>query len=150
MNWKVKSILINVGWFLVVLMLFLWLSSCNPQKRLSRIIKNNPELLQKDTIRDTTLVVIPEVHTDTILSLDSIRDTVTITKDRLKIRTVYKDNNIYISGECETDTVEVIKEIPVEKIVIKEPTWFDNNKWWIYLLIGVTVIAAIRKKIGLF
>lgn len=150
MNWKVKSILLNVLMFLAVLMLCLWLASCSAEKRLSRIIKNNPELLQKDTIRDTTLVVVPEVYTDTILSLDSIRDTVTITKDRLQIRTVYKDNKIYIEGKCKTDTIEVIKEIPVEKIVIKELTFWEKNRSWIIPVLVLIIGSGIAKKIGLF
>lgn len=153
MNWKVKSLLIQIFWFTAILSLCLWLSSCRTQRgaerKIKRLTEQFPELLQKDTIRDTTLVVVPEVYTDTILSLDSIRDTVTITKDRLQIRTVYKDNKIYIEGKCKTDTIEVIKEIPVEKIVIKELNFWEKNRSWIIPVLVLIIGSGIAKRIGL-
>lgn len=154
MNWKVKSFLINIGWFIAILSLCLWLTSCRTQRgaerKIKRLTEQFPELLQKDTIRDTTLVVVPEVYTDTIVNLDILRDTFVLTKERLKIKTVYRDNKIYIEGKCETDTIEVIKEIPVEKIVIKELNFWEKNRSWIIPVLVLIIGSGIAKKIGLF
>ena len=130
-------------YFLLIILLY----SCSAEKRLSRIIEKNPQLLTKDTIHDTTVVIVPEIRADTFISLDSLTDTVYISKDRLQIKTVIRNNEIFIEGKCLNDTITIIKEIPVDRIIIKELTWWQKNKWWVIpLLIGGAYLYA-RKKI---
>ena len=131
------------------LILILVLISCGPQKRLNKLIDNNPELVQNDTIRDTISVIVPEIRTDTFISLDSLIDTVYVTKDRLQIKTVIRDNQLFIEGKCEADTIYKSIEIPVEKVVyLKDTPWTDVKKyvkrWWRWLL-GLSIVAlAVR------
>lgn len=131
------------------LILILVLISCGPQKRLNKLIDNNPELVQNDTIRDTISVIVPEIRTDTFISLDSLIDTVYITKDRLQIKTVIRDNQLFIEGKCDADTIYKSIEIPVEKVVyLKDTPWTDVKKyvkrWWRWLL-GLSIVAlAVR------
>ena len=132
--------------FKIILIVAVILVSCSPQKRLNRLIERNPELMTVDTLRDTVTVIVPEVKIDTFLTLTNLLDTVYITEDRLKIKTIYKDNKIYIEGKCDTDTVEVIREIPVERIIVQELTWWERNQIWVIPLIIVSLVFAIRKK----
>ena len=131
------------------LILILVLISCGPQKRLNKLIDNNPELVQNDTIRDTISVIVPEIRTDTFISLDSLIDTVYVTKDRLQIKTVIRDNQLFIEGKCDADTIYKSIEIPVEKVVyLKDTPWTDVKKyvkrWWRWLL-GLSIVAlAVR------
>ena len=126
--------------------LIVLLLGCNAQKRLNRLIERNPELITKDTIIDTVTVIVPEVRVDTILRLENMLDTVYITEDRLHIKTIYKDNKIYISGKCDTDTIEIIREIPVDRIIIKELTFWQKNRSWILPLLILAIGGALAKK----
>ncbi len=128
------------------LIIIVFILSCSPQKRLNRLIDKYPELSTLDTIRDTVRVIVPKIVTDTFISLDSLKDTVIITKDRLQIKTIIKDNKIYIEGECDTDTIYQPFETIVEKVIYKTPTWWQANRAWIIPLLVVLSGAALLKK----
>jgi hypothetical protein len=132
--------------YLIILSIFL--ISCSPQKRLQRLVKNNPELIRVDTIhfRDTINVITNEVYKDTLLTLKSIsKDTLIITKENLRIKTFYNyhTDSIFISGECQSDTVFVPYEvaIPISNIVMEE-VGFNWNKL-ITVLITILIIIAL-------
>ena len=125
------------------------LSACSPSKRLARIIHRHPELKTWDTLTVQDTFISNEVKTDTVLLTSELLDTVYITKDKLKIKTILKDNKIYIEGKCESDTIVKEIKVPFETIKLIEPTFWQQNKWWIILL-GATLIGlGIKKKLGL-
>ena len=130
-----------------ILIVSIYFVSCSPQKRLNRLIDRHPELSQQDTIRDTVTFIIPEVRVDTFLTLENLLDTVYITEDRLKIKTIYKDNKIFIQGKCETDTVEIIREIPVERVIYLQDTLWSEVKRkakkyaWILIVITLFIVG---------
>ena len=118
--------------------------SCSPQKRLNRLLKKHPELVQTDTIWKTDTVIVEAVKIDTTFKFK--HDTITIVEDRLTVKTFfnYHDSTIYISAKCESDTI--IREIPVQVQTISAK---PNTDWNFYLLIilGILVfIALFRKK----
>jgi hypothetical protein len=137
--------------FILLLPLFF---ACSPQKRINRIVKRNPELLQvdtitvTDTIRDTISVFTERTYYDTIVK--ALHDTITIEKDNLTIKYYYDTilKEAYIYGECDT----VFLEIPYEKIVeLKVPCQSVKveekfNWWWLLLLIPVGFLAWYFKK----
>ena len=134
--------------YLIILSIFL--ISCSPQKKLQRLVKNNPELIRVDTIhfRDTINVITNEVYKDTLLTLKSIsKDTLIITKENLRIKTFYNyhTDSIFISGECQSDTVFVPYEvaIPVSNIVMEE-VGFNWNKLITVLIIIGLIIAVFK------
>jgi len=130
-----------------IVILFL-LISCSPSKRLKRILDKNPQFTQVDTVLYSDTFYSDRIIMDTLIDIDSLHDTVYISKDRLHIKTVYKDNQIYIEGKCETDTIFVEKKIPVEKIIYPPPpTWFQKNKWWLILVTGALIYIYVRKKL---
>ena len=134
--------------YLIILSIFL--ISCSPQKKLQRLVKNNPELIRVDTIyfRDTINVITNEVYKDTLTTLKSIsKDTLIITKENLRIKTFYNyhTDSIFISGECQSDTVFVPYEvaIPVSNIVMEE-VGFNWNKLITVLIIIGLIIAVFK------
>lgn len=114
------------------LLIILLLASCSPVKRFNRLIEKHPELLVQDTllIRDTITLYIPEVHTDTVVTLKELTDTVTLTKERVTVKAWYvpKEKKVYIQGKC--DPVYITK-IVERKVPIK---YYEKYPWWKKLL----------------
>ena len=86
------------------------LVSCSPIRRHSRLVEKYPFVHTVDsvTIVDTFTVIVPETKVDTVVKLKTLRDTVTITKDRLKVKLFTVHDSVYIEGSCDTVTVEKI------------------------------------------
>lgn len=109
--------------FLAVALLLL-AYSCAPIKRHARLVEKYPFVHTTDTILlvDTFKVIVPEVKLDTVFLLEQLRDTVTIEKDQLKIKVFTVKDKIYISGKCDTVTIEKIitRKIPVKYYVEKK------------------------------
>ena len=110
--------------FLAVILILL--VSCSPEKRLSRLVKHHPELKVTDTliIRDTVSLAL--IQADTVLHIDSLFDTVTISKDRLEVSILRLHDTLYVQGKCKADTIFFEKKIPFEKIVIVKPDRVDQ------------------------
>lgn len=132
--------------------LLVMLLGCSPEKRMQRLVKNNPELVKTDTINviDTVEIVTNRVHTDTVTSLHTfLSDTVVIEKENLTVRTYVHNDSVYIEGECDTIRVETIREIavPVDRVEVKEV----QSKWiwplvFICVFLAFTLIYSLRRK----
>lgn len=136
-NWGlILSVICNLIFWVVVVSLF----SCTPERRLSRLIKKNPELqnVQIDT------VVTSEVKKDTIFDWRTIKDTVIVKESKLTIKYFHTDSTVYLSGKCESDTIYVEKRV----IEVEDKGFFDFDiSFWGYALIALLVlIILIRKK----
>ena len=126
------------------------LTSCSPIKRFTRLVEKYPYLLTQDTlvIHDTINLYIPEVHTDTVVTLKELIDTVTITEERVTVKAWYvpKEKKVYIQGKC--DPVYITK-IVERKIPVK---YYEKYPWWkkllnnllAFLIIFVIVYIAYR------
>ena len=120
-------------------------SSCNPNKRIQRIARNNGiSLIKIDTLRDT--VVIAKVTHDTVIKYSEleVHDTITIEKDRLTVRVIKKHDSIYIEGEC----AEIIKEvkIPCEtETIIVNPLKHYRRAITLFLLIILLAFVIYKK-----
>ena len=131
----------------VVLALLLFLSSCTPQRRLNRLLKRHPYLLQEQQtiiVHDTVTVTIPGTKVDTLFSINELRDTVYFTKEQLHVKTWIKNDTVYIQAECDTVTKTVIREIPVKtnKFIYRKPR--DGLILWLIVIaawIGIAVIT---------
>ena len=134
----------------IIQVFFLILISCTPQKRLNRIVRNNPHLLNKDTIRVIDTIVLQNYSIDTIHEIE-FHDTVIIqNNDRVEARyyydTVKKEIHHYI--ECKSDTIVKDRFVPVEKVIVKEQTlWEKYGSLAIIVFIGLIAIKAINKYI---
>ncbi len=118
--------------------------ACSPQRRFTRLITKYPYLLTTDTVtvRDTISIYIPKVEVDTVVTLKELTDTITITKDRVTVKTWYvpKEKKVYVQGKC--DPVYITK-IVERKVPIRT---FEKYPWWKKLLnnmLAVFIIFAI-------
>jgi len=151
--------IIELLFFIAIFMYLLLMFSCSKnyhlkrsQHHLEKAISKGYEL-EYDTTFINDTVRLESVRTDTLIK--DIGDTVILKKDRLKV--IYKrdtmTNEVYISGECEADTI--IREIPVKvqkPIYIKQTPleWAGIDKWWeklLFLLSVIVIVALIIVKV---
>lgn len=106
--------------------------ACSPQQRFTRLVTKYPYLLTTDTvtIHDTISIYIPKVEVDTVVTLKELIDTVTITKDRVTVKTWYvpKEKKVYVQGKC--DPIYITKVVE-RKVPIRT---FEKYPWWKKLL----------------
>ena len=124
--------------------------ACTPQRRFDRLVKKYPYLLTsdtlivKDTIRDTIRITIPEVEIDTVVDACKLYDTITLYKDRIKVKVWRVKDKVYISGKCDTIYIEKpIERVVYRKIPIKI---YEKTPWYKTLLnniIGILLILLV-------
>lgn len=123
------------------LLIILLLASCSPIKRFTRLIEKYPYLITTDTvvIKDTITLYVPEVHTDTVVTIKELTDTITITKDRVTVKAWYvpKEKKVYIQGKCDPIYITKIVE---RKVPIK---YYEKYPWWKKLLNNLLAIFII-------
>ena len=132
-----------------ILLLITLIISCTPQRRLERLLRKHPELTSIDsiTIHDTIRVIVPEVHLDTVVTLQQLYDTVYLEQEQLKVK-VWMDryNKVYIQGKCDTVYIDkvVTRKIPI-RIYEKTPLWKKIINWIFVFLLIITVIYTLYK-----
>lgn len=127
-----------------IIIISMLLVSCSPIKRFTRLVEKYPYLLTQDTliIHDTITLYVPEVHTDTVVTLKQLTDTITITNERVTVKAWYvpKEKKVYIQGKC--DPVYITK-IVERKVPVK---YYEKYPWWKKLLnnmLGFFIIFVI-------
>lgn len=140
---------------LMGLIAIIMLSSCSTtkeirqanrsSKKLDKLVERFPELMQRDTIRDTILFTVPETRFDTVVLK---ADTIEVNKDRWRVRIITKTDSVYVSGGCDTVTVYVPIQIPVERI---QPAVYKRLPltWWqkALMFFGCVLIVWIAFRI---
>ncbi len=124
MKRNLKKILINIllfGAFFVGLNLFF---SCSPQKRLSRLVKANPELLQRVKISTPYILPIPErVVLDTNFKVRN-NDTTWFSTNNAYGWVAQQDSNIRLQvitkKDTIRDTVYTYIDVPQVKVIATE------------------------------
>ena len=130
MKWLVKLILVGL------------LSSCSAQWHLKRAIKKDPTIVKQDTAVVVDTVVTPPVTlTDTITLAQ--RDTITLVKDRLKVKIVRSSDTIRVDAVCESDTIVSIVEVPYDKIIYVEQKTLLQKIQELAFYIGLGLLALI-------
>ena len=138
--------------FLYILALFFTITSCSPVKRFNRLIERHPELITSDTVTlvDTIRVIVPEVKVDTVVSVQSLLDTVYLEQEQLKVKVWMKGDQVFIQGKCDTVYVDKIieRKIPV-KYYQKEVTFSDVMKYlyktiWILFVMLLIIYIIYR------
>jgi hypothetical protein len=129
-----------------LILLLLLFSSCSPEARLNRLVKNNPHLLVKDTI----------VVKDTIKIKGSVRDstfifskdTIVISDSNQVIKYFYNTTtkNHYIKGEVRDRVVEREIKVPYDKVIVKPLTWWQENSHWMTLIFFILTAILVYFK----
>jgi hypothetical protein len=132
----------------IVLMVLISVAACSPQKRLNKLKKNHPHLFVTDTIIIRDTVRTETIRTDTAFLFNTYYDTITITKDRLQIRTVkLPGDSIWIEGTCLGDTIYIERKIPCEKAIITgDKQFYEKQGFWVLVLLAFLIATFIKKK----
>ena len=120
------------------------MASCSASYHLKRAIAKDPSIVKPTAVRFDTIVVTKERKlTDTIVMNDV--DTITIERDRVRVRLVRSYDTLMVEGTCLPDTIriDVIREIPQ---VVQPRRWRDQFNLWlsVVLLIFSIAFAASR------
>jgi hypothetical protein len=129
LTFDLKHLTSDIKKSFLLLILAVFFTSCSPEKRLHRLLALHPELVQNDTIRITDTTFLPELRIDTIVHESKLHDTITITKEKLTVRIHRLRDTIYIAAHQEPDTIIITKEIPVEKVIHKQPEPIHEKIW---------------------
>lgn len=127
---------------LTIILLTLTIVACSPIKRFTRLIEKYPYLITTDTvvIKDTITLYVPEVRTDTVVTLKELTDTITLTKERVTVKAWYvpKEKKVYIQGKCDPIYITKIVE---HKVPIK---YYEKyRKKLLNNLLAILIIFAI-------
>lgn len=133
-------------WALPLLITIALLQSCSAQWHLKTAIKKNPLILKKDTVTVVDTVVTAPVTVRDTVTLNN-RDTITITKDKLKIKIVRSFDTIAIDAECASDTIVRTIEVPYEKVVyVQQKTLKQKLQTWaLYLVVAFIGFKFVQR-----
>ena len=126
----------------VLLIIMVLLCSCSANWHIARAIKKDPSILKKDTITIHDTTIIPTVSHDTTIISKPI-DTITIEKERLRIKITRHYDTLRIEGECIGDTIFKEIRVQTEKVVYKPKVWYE--RWWWLILIVIGILIYVKK-----
>ena len=132
--------------WLAKLIVVLLLTSCSAQWHLKTAVRKDPLILQKDTLVVMDTVVSPPVAiTDTVIMKQ--HDTITLVKDKLRVKIVKVNDTITIDAICDSDTIISVVEVPYDKIVYveKEKPLQIIQRYALYLLLVIIGIKVIQR-----
>ena len=131
----------------VKLIVLLFLTSCSAQWHLKTAVRKDPLILEKDTLVVMDTVVSPPVAiTDTVIMKQ--HDTITLVKDKLRVKIVKVNDTITIDAICDSDTIISIVEVPYDKIVYveKESLWDKIKSLAVYMGLAFLLFKIIMKQ----
>ena len=146
----IKRIIKNI----IQIVLICLIVSCSPQKRLNRLVKKHPELSQIDTlnlvVRDT--IVIQKQSFDTTTQIIYHDSVTVINNERVILKYFYdtttQELNHYLENKTDTIYTEKIVNVPVDRVIVRELSWWDRYKEFIYIGLVLIMVLIILKKIG--
>lgn len=127
-----------------LLLILIFLTSCNPQNRLNRKVKRVENyaykhgLVIKDTIKVVDTVIIESYIHDTTSEIIKHDSTIVVNNEKVFLRYFYDTlrQEIYHEVECKGDTIVKEVLVPVDKIKVIEK---DNR----FNIILIVLIAAL-------
>ena len=136
--------------YTAIALLILFLSSCSPQKRLQRLLKKNPELIELDTIRVIDTVIIDNYTYDTITNIHLHDSTTVINNEKVILKYFYDTltREIWHEVECLGDTIIKEKIIQVEKVVYKQLSWWEQYGTIVIIISLILGVLIVLKKLG--
>ncbi len=139
---------------LLALIVLLTLTACSPVKRHARLVKKYPFVHQTDTVvfRDTFQIEVPRVQTDTVMLLDSflvsLKDTITIEKDKLTVKIMQIHDSIYVDAVCDTVYMDkiIVQKVPVKYYeTVKDFNWKKNGYYILFIFLILLLLIILLK-----
>jgi len=127
-----------------ILILCIFLISCNPQNRLNRKVKRAENyaykhgLVIKDTIKIVDTVIVDNYIHDTTATIIKHDSTIVVNNEKVFLRYFYDTlrQEIYHEVECKGDTIIREVLVPVDKVKVIEK---DNR----YMIVLIVLLSAL-------
>ena len=121
---------------------------CSPQKRLNRIVKNHPHLVQKDTVHIHDTIIVEGVRYDTITKFLTNTKVEVINNERVRLQYFYDTvtKEIHHEVECKENRIVYERSFIVDKVITTHE-WEKYLKWLVILLVVVIGVRAFIKYI---
>lgn len=154
MKEKIIDILRFIGWDTIGVLLAIFLfAQCAPEKRLNRLVKKHPELLNKqDTLKFYDTIVTRSHHADTLVSIFSAtHDTIYLRHENITTKVYVHRDSLYIFSHAAADTIIRYIERPYNQIAAPPALPWYRNKWVLIvagiwsLVAGLLVVSRIFK-----
>jgi hypothetical protein len=111
---------------LLLLLLVLSFVACTPQQRLSRILRNHPDLMRHDTVTYRDTIVTPGFVVDSSFLFYN-GDTVYITKENVKVRLIYVHDTLKTNITQRPDTIYKEIKVIVNKVIEVKIPWYKDR-----------------------
>jgi len=127
-------------WFSIILILVL-LSSCNPCRKINKLLLKHPECLKLDSVLVADTFIVNRVESDTLFKFSEMHDTVVVKNDRLTIKYFYNKttDSVYLQGVCDTDTLIRYRWRYRERILARP----EGLTFWHKLGIGMFILLLL-------
>jgi hypothetical protein len=127
------------------------LTSCSASFHLRRAIQKDPTIIQPEIVQvvDTVIITPLERVETTFVALPI--DTITIEKERLRIKIRRIHDTLRVEGECRSDTIRITETIELPPVIKYEdrPWWSKWLMWGLAGLFGIKVLnMAIDRLLG--
>jgi len=143
--WAIVGAIVRVG---AIIAMFAALQSCGAQYHLRRAIAKDPSIARDTIVRVDTSVVTDERRlVDTLV----VRDTIVreIVRDNVRVRVQRFVDTMVVDATCLPDTVELVVETPVERLIIKKEkprlSFLDKLAWVLMLAIALCIIVMLLR-----
>ena len=127
------------------------LTSCSASFHLRRAIEKDPTIIQPEIVQVVdTVIITPLERTETTFVALPI-DTITIEKERLRIKIRRIHDTLRVEGECRSDTITITETIELPPVIKYEdrPWWSKWLMWGLAGLFGFKVLnMAIDRLLG--
>ena len=133
---------------LIYFLLALTLSGCSAEWHLRKAVRKNPELLKSQTINVTDTIVLPGVALMDTVILKQV-DTITLVKDRFRVKLMRSYDTLIIDGGCDSDTIIRTVRVDVPQLVVGESGFQRIQRytfWGIVTLLLLAIAALIIRK----
>ncbi len=136
--------------YAISIITFLLVFGCSPQKKLQRLVKKHPELLQLDTIVIRDTIIIEDYVHDTTTVIRYHDSTTVIDNSKVILKYFYDTITREIHHEVECLGKEIITEkvIPYEKVVIQELTWWQKYGSLVIIVSFLILFLLLIKRFG--
>lgn len=136
---------------IISLICLIALTSCSASFHLKRAIQKDPTIIQPEIVQVVdTVIITPSERTETTFVALPI-DTITIEKERLRIKIRRIHDTLRVEGECRSDTITITETIELPPVIKYEdrPWWSKWLMWGLAGLFGIKVLnMAIDRLLG--
>ena len=134
--------------FLWLIVVALGVQSCGASWHLKRAIAKDPTIVGDTIVRvDTTIVTNERRLVDTLVINDTIVREIESNGARATIQV--KHDTIRVDIVCPPDTIRVVAEVPVERIIYKEQppkrSLMDRIEMIVFMLVLIAIALMVRR-----